>query len=137
MGMQRLRQDSSSGSEFDFELPPVKKKINDSGIVTDISQSSPGVDTKPQESMSEQKTVVIETPPTTTILMTPPTDLSTVNSIATSTKKIIEYKEVPVNIFNVKYTGNLEISHFISLTNFLLLTIEPKLKICCLFFIDY
>ena len=107
MGMQRLRQDSSSGSEFDFELPQVKKKINDSGIGTDTtSQPSPGVDTKPQNSMSEQKTVVIETPPTTTILMTTHTDVSTVNSITTSTKKIIEYKEVPVNIFNVKYTGH-------------------------------
>lgn len=107
MGMQRLRQDSSSGSEFDFELPPVKKKINDSGIGTDTtSQPSPGVDTKPQNSMSEQKTVVIETPPTTTILMTTHTDVSTVNSITTSTKKIIEYKEVSVNIFNVKYTDH-------------------------------
>lgn len=96
MGMQRIRQDSSSGSEFDFELPPVKKKIDDPGTETDTTKKSK-VEIK-SEQKSEQKTVVIETSQAS---VSPREIPSTLHSITANTKKIIEYKEEV--ILNVSY----------------------------------
>lgn len=96
MGMQRIRQDSSSGSEFDFELPPVKKKIDDPGTETDATKKSI-VEIK-SEQKSEQKTVVIETSETS---VSPREIPSTFHSITANAKKIIEYKEEV--ILNVSY----------------------------------
>ncbi|CAC5360121.1 ELMOD [Mytilus coruscus] len=88
MGMQRIRQDSSSGSEFDFELPPVKKKIDDPGTETDTTK--PSIEEIKSEQKSEQKTVVMGTSQTS-VSTTEIT--STVHSITATAKKIIEYKE--------------------------------------------
>lgn len=96
MGMQRIRQDSSSGSEFDFELPPVKKKIDDPGTETYATKKSI-VEIK-SEQKSEQKTVVIETSQAS---VSPREIPSTVHSITANAKKIIEYKEEV--ILNVSY----------------------------------
>lgn len=96
MGMQRIRHDSSSGSEFDFELPPVKKKIDDPGTETDATKKSV-VEIK-SEQKSEQKTVVIETSETS---VSPREIPSTFHSITANAKKIIEYKEEV--ILNVSY----------------------------------
>ncbi|XP_071168256.1 ELMO domain-containing protein C-like [Mytilus edulis] len=88
MGMQRIRQDSSSGSEFDFELPPVKKKIDDTGTETDTTKKSI-VEIK-SEQKSEQKIVVIETSQAS---VSPREIPSTLHSMTANAKKIIEYKE--------------------------------------------
>lgn len=96
MGMQRIRQDSSSGSEFDFELPPVKKKIDDPGTETDATKKAI-VEIK-SEQKSEQKTVVIETSEAS---VSPREIPSTFHSITANAKKIIEYKEEV--ILNVSY----------------------------------
>ena len=95
MAIQRLRKDSSSGSEFEFELPQVKKKTQDSNLENDSAQPSKPEPTTEQKTVlqdsAEQKSVSIETSQETV------KDGNMAN-ITTTTKKIIQY-EVQILVF--------------------------------------
>ena len=91
MAIQRVRKDSSSGSEFDFELPPVKKKIEDSGANTENSSAKPSALTSMPFVTVQQTTVVTDTSAikTSTVMSTE----VIASSVSTATKKIIKYEE--------------------------------------------
>lgn len=87
VSIHRYRSESSSDSEFDFELPPVKRKIEES-VISNNKAPLPLTDTNLQT--PQQNTVVVETVATVTSKTGVILD---VNSLATTTKKIIEYRD--------------------------------------------